>query len=64
MLGVGVEAVRQSIIVGAAAHIDVAAHSTHVHVDCVLLDIYADNMQLCPSCYEELRQQAVLTTPG
>ena len=63
MLGVGVEAVRQSITVDVAAHIDAAAHSTHVHVDCVLLDFYAENMQLCPSCYEELRQQAVLATP-
>ena len=45
MLGVGVEAVRQSIIVGVADHIDVAAHSTRVHVDCVLVDFYADNMQ-------------------
>ena len=63
MLGVCVEAVRQSIIVGVAAHIDVAADSTHVHVDCVLVDFYADHIQLRPSCDEERRQQAVLATP-
>ena len=63
MLGVGVEAVRPSIIVDADAHIDVAAHSTHVHVDCMLVDFYADNMQYCHSCDEDLRQQAALATP-
>ena len=47
MLGVGVEAVRQSIIVDVAAHIDAAAHSTHVHVDCVLLDLYLGMLIIC-----------------
>ena len=29
----------------------------------MLVDFYADNMQYCQSCDEDLRQQAALATP-
>ena len=70
MLGVGVGAVRQSIMVGVVAHIDAAAPSTHVHVDCMLVDelgaavsLVSHDMQRRQSCDEELRQQAALVIP-